>query len=107
MTLLNEDERKTKQMLLNLLSNAIKFTPKGGTVTVSAAVDSRGGLTLAVTDNGIGMSEEEARGELAKKSPQNRIIMPSEVGATVAWLCLPGSESITGQSIAMAGGAWM
>ena len=54
-----------------------------------------------------GMSEDEARGELAKKNPQGRIIAASEVGATVAWLCLPGSESITGQSIAMAGGGWM
>ena len=54
-----------------------------------------------------GMSEVDARGELAKKSPQDRIILPDEVAATVAWLCLPGSESITGQSIAMAGGAWM
>ena len=54
-----------------------------------------------------GMSEDDARGELAKKSPQDRIILPDEVAATVAWLCLPGSESITGQSIAMAGGAWM
>ena len=54
-----------------------------------------------------GMSEADARGELAKKNPQARIIEASEVAATVAWLCLPGSESITGQSIAMAGGAWM
>ena len=54
-----------------------------------------------------GMSEDDARGELAKKNPQGRIIAASEVGATVAWLCLPGSESITGQSIAMAGGGWM
>ena len=54
-----------------------------------------------------GMSEGDARGELAKKSPQARIIKASEVGATVGWLCLPGTESITGQSIAMAGGAWM
>ncbi|MDA0230668.1 MAG: SDR family NAD(P)-dependent oxidoreductase [Proteobacteria bacterium] len=54
-----------------------------------------------------GMSADDARGELAKKNPQARIIEASEVGATVGWLCLPGSESITGQSIAMAGGAWM
>ncbi len=54
-----------------------------------------------------GMSEDDARGELAKKNPQARIIEASEVGATVGWLCLPGAESITGQSIAMAGGAWM
>jgi len=64
--LLNADERKTKQMLLNLLSNAIKFTPKGGTVTVSAAVDKPGGLNLTVTDNGIGMNEEETKLALDK-----------------------------------------
>ena len=60
------------------------------------------GLAIAT-----GMSEDDARGEPAKKNPQGRIIEASEVGATVAWLCLPGSESITGQSIAMAGGGWM
>ena len=53
-------------MLLNLLSNAIKFTPKGGTVTVSAAVDKPGGLNLTVTDNGIGMNEEETKLALDK-----------------------------------------
>ena len=30
------DERKLKQILYNLLSNAVKFTPKGGTVKISA-----------------------------------------------------------------------
>lgn len=30
------DERKIKQILYNLLSNAVKFTPKGGTVEISA-----------------------------------------------------------------------
>ncbi len=54
-----------------------------------------------------GMSQEDATNELAKTNPQNRIIGTEEVAATVGWLCLPGSESITGQSIAMAGGAWM
>lgn len=30
------DERKLKQVLFNLLSNAVKFTPKGGSICVSA-----------------------------------------------------------------------
>ena len=53
-----------------------------------------------------GMDKAQAREKLAQKNPQNRLISPEEVASTVSWLCLPGSESITGQSIAMAGGAW-
>jgi NAD(P)-dependent dehydrogenase (short-subunit alcohol dehydrogenase family) len=54
-----------------------------------------------------GRSEAEAEAELARHNPQGRIIEPEEVAATVVWLCLPGAESITGQSIAMAGGKVM
>jgi signal transduction histidine kinase len=54
------DELRIKQVLLNLLSNAVKFTPAGGAVTVSAGVDhSSGWCMLAVSDTGIGMSEED------------------------------------------------
>ncbi len=61
---LRADGMKVKQMLLNLLSNAIKFTPSGGTVTVTARLDSgpgeaNSGLTLAVSDTGIGMRPED------------------------------------------------
>ncbi len=31
-------------------------------------------------------------------------MQPEEVANAVAWLCLPGAESMTGQSIAVAGG---
>jgi NAD(P)-dependent dehydrogenase (short-subunit alcohol dehydrogenase family) len=54
-----------------------------------------------------GRSEEEARGELAKLSPQNRLVTPQEVAGAVLWLCLPASGSITGQAIAVAGGEVM
>jgi signal transduction histidine kinase len=53
------DERAMKQCLLNLLSNAIKFSPRGGTINVDATVDPEGRTVLTVTDDGIGMSEEE------------------------------------------------
>lgn len=51
-----------------------------------------------------GRSEREARALLVARNPQGRLIRPEEVANAVAWLCLPGSESITGQSIAVAGG---
>ena len=52
------DERLIRQMLLNLLTNACKFTPPGGHVDCSAAVDAEG-MTFAVTDTGIGIPAED------------------------------------------------
>jgi NAD(P)-dependent dehydrogenase (short-subunit alcohol dehydrogenase family) len=54
-----------------------------------------------------GRSEAEARAELVKQNPQGRLVQPAEVANAVLWLCLPGSESITGQAIAVAGGETM
>lgn len=54
-----------------------------------------------------GRSEREALEALVSRNPQRRLIRCEEVANTVAWLCLPGSESITGQSIAVAGGEIM
>ncbi len=56
---LRADDLKLQQVLLNLLSNAVKFTPDGGHVEVSASADAEAGLTIAVADNGIGISETD------------------------------------------------
>ena len=58
---LRADERSVKQILLNLLSNAVKFTPKGGSVTTAITFSPRNGFHVAVTDTGIGMSEEDIK----------------------------------------------
>src|SRR6195952_2662634 len=55
------DVTKLRQCLINLLSNAAKFT-EGGLITLSAERERRHGidwLRFAVTDTGIGMSEEQ------------------------------------------------
>jgi NAD(P)-dependent dehydrogenase (short-subunit alcohol dehydrogenase family) len=52
-------------------------------------------------------TREEARAELEAHNPQHRLVRPEEVANAVAWLCLPGSEAITGQAIAVAGGEVM
>lgn len=51
-----------------------------------------------------GRSESEARATLVATNPQRRLVTPREVADTVLWLCRPGSQSVTGQSIVLAGG---
>ena len=54
-----------------------------------------------------GRSAAQAEADLVGKNPQGRLIRPEEVAATVLWLCAPGTEAITGQAIAVAGGEVM
>jgi NAD(P)-dependent dehydrogenase (short-subunit alcohol dehydrogenase family) len=54
-----------------------------------------------------GRKLEEALQAMTKSNPQGRLIQPDEVANAVAWLCLPGSDSVTGQSIVVAGGELM
>ena len=51
-----------------------------------------------------GRTEAEAIAELVKHNPQARLIQPEEIAQAVLWLCHPTSASVTGQSIAIAGG---
>ena len=51
-----------------------------------------------------GRSREQARQELAAANPQGHLVTPRQVANAVAWLCLPGSEAVHGQAIAVAGG---
>jgi signal transduction histidine kinase len=61
-------EVKFKQIMYNLLSNAIKFTPDGGKVFVTAAIENAIGsdssrmcesLRVAVADTGIGIEKKD------------------------------------------------
>ena len=51
-----------------------------------------------------GRSDSEALAALVATNPQRRLVEPREVADTVMWLCRPGAESVTGQSIVLAGG---
>jgi NAD(P)-dependent dehydrogenase (short-subunit alcohol dehydrogenase family) len=54
-----------------------------------------------------GRSEAAARAELSAGNPQKRLVQPEEVANAVAWLCLPGSDAMNGQALAVAGGEIM
>lgn len=54
-----------------------------------------------------GKSEAEARAALVRHNPQGRMVQPDEVANAVRWLCEPGAESVTGQSLVIAGGEVM
>ncbi|WP_336276932.1 PAS domain-containing sensor histidine kinase [Bartonella sp. CB178] len=48
-----------RQIIWNLLSNAIRFTPSGGQIIVHVSCGKRGKVRISVSDNGIGMNDEE------------------------------------------------
>jgi signal transduction histidine kinase len=56
---LRADVRAVKQILLNLLTNAIKFTPRGGSIVVSAAPADDGTVAMFVSDTGIGIAPQD------------------------------------------------
>ena len=55
------DKSRIEQVLLNLTINAINYTPEGGEIRIEAQSPTGSFLEISVTDNGIGVPEEERR----------------------------------------------
>lgn len=53
------DERAIRQICLNLISNALKFTPRGGSVTLTARSTPEDGQVFMVRDTGPGIPKDE------------------------------------------------
>ena len=88
-------------------SLALEVATKGVTVNAVCPGYTETELLRASLDNitsKTSRSEQEARDILVRSNPQRRFVAPDEVANAVMWLCVPGSESITGQSISVSGG---
>jgi two-component system cell cycle sensor histidine kinase PleC len=53
------DSVKLRQALSSLISNAIRFTGDGGTVSIDANGTTEGGVSICITDTGVGMGEDD------------------------------------------------
>ncbi len=67
--IVNADIGKTRQALHNLINNSLKYTNKGSiTVTVGESKGKKKNIWVAISDTGIGMSQETIDGLFAKFS---------------------------------------
>lgn len=86
---------------------ALEYATRG--ITVNAVCP--GYVDTDIVKNAIanisrktGRSAEEALATLVATNPQGRLVTCEEVAAAVLYLCRPGSDSVTGQSLVLAGG---
>lgn len=91
-------------------SAALEVASRGVTVNAVCPGFTETDMLQTSIDNIVaktGRTPEQARAELARGNPQNRLVQPEEVANAVLWLCGNGSASINGQSIAVCGGEVM
>jgi signal transduction histidine kinase len=80
---IHADQTRVRQSLLNLASNANKFTDKGSVIIAAhqGQENGRDWITLAVTDTGIGMTQEQM-GKLFHEFSQASSSTASKYGGT-------------------------
>ena len=93
----------TRALALELARTSITINAVCPGYTETSIVDAAVDSIVAST----GKSRADARQMLLRRNPQRRLVAPDEVAATVAWLCLPESQSINGQAISLSGGEVM
>jgi signal transduction histidine kinase len=65
------DARRLRQIVFNLLSNAFKYTPRGGTIILSARIVGED-VQISVADNGPGLSPEVKASVFERFSAKSR-----------------------------------
>ncbi len=97
-----------KHAVVGLVKSLALETARSG-VTVNAVCPGYADTDMATASidnvaNKTGKSREEALAAMIKDNPQGRLIAPEEVAAAVLYLCGPGSDAVTGQSLMINGG---
>jgi signal transduction histidine kinase len=79
------DPGRMKQILYNLVTNGIKFTPRGGTVRLSACLEPDE-ITIEVADTGVGIAPENLSRLFHEfeQIPQARGVRPEGTGLGLA-----------------------
>ncbi len=81
------DRVKMRQLFDNLINNAIKFTPEGGEIVVGIEL-LRDTIEIKISDNGVGISEEELPKIFDKfymaDEARERVFESSGIGLSVA-----------------------
>ncbi len=98
------DERRIKQVLINLLTSAVKFTPENGSVVVSAIRDGDsdgGGMTIAVTDSGVGMTADDMKLVMEKFQQVDSSLNRSYEGSGLGLPLAAGFVEIYGGTLEM------
>jgi signal transduction histidine kinase len=89
------DPTRIAQLLGNLISNAVKFTPEGGKVGVTVAVEG-GEAVLSVTDTGIGIRAADRERIFERffrtEAATRRVIPGSGLGLTISQAIVEAHE---------------
>ncbi len=62
------------------------------------------GRNVASIMDRTGMTQDQASNVMVGANPHGRLIAPEEIAAAALWLVRPGSQSVNGQAIEIAGG---
>jgi len=94
------DEQRLRQVLHNLLSNAFRFTPRGGSVQISArAVPDEHTVEITVRDSGAGISAEALPHIFDRFYPAGESTSPDRTGSGLGLAIVKAIVAAHGGSI--------
>ena len=96
---LEVDPLRMSQALSNLLTNAAKYTDEGGSIRVTATLESRG-LAISVRDTGIGLNAEVIPHLFEMFSQVDSVIDRAEGGLGIGLALVKGLLALHGGTVA-------
>jgi PAS domain S-box-containing protein len=96
------DPRAVQQILTNLLTNAVKFTPKDGTVTLSARPLGADIMEVAVADTGVGIAAKDISKVLEPFGQADNSLSRRQQGTGLGLPIVKALVELSGGSFALA-----